>query len=100
MKFIQILFLIFSLSSMLSGCPEKPNIESKLQLDKENEDSLKLSEQGIENPSSIAPSSFSVKDYVKECTLLTSNQSLCNELGENLQHTLKGNMTDEMDGNL
>ncbi len=100
MKFIQILILIFVFCSVLSGCPEKPKIESRLQFDKAQDDSLKSSEQGIENPSSTAPSSFSVKDYVKECTLLTSNQSLCNELGESLQHTLKGNMTDDMDGNL
>jgi hypothetical protein len=97
MKLLQTLIFLIVACSMLGGCPDKSSIESPAQLDQTEDQQGSSTEQLVSPPTPSPPPVFSVKEYVSECTLLTRNQSLCHELGEDLQHTLKDNITDDSD---
>ncbi len=97
MKLLQTFILMFIVCSMLGGCPDKSSVESSAQLDHTEDEQENSTDQPVVPPTPTPPPIFSVKEYVNECTLLTRNQPLCHELGEDLQHTLKGNITDDSD---
>ena len=100
MKLIQSLLIVIAFLAILGGYSEKPIIEPSLQADKTYGTMLNSYLEEMETSSTTLTSWFSLKEYVRECSLLTSNQSLCHELGESLQHTLKSNMTEDPNGNL
>ncbi len=88
---------MFIVCSILDGCPDKSSVVSSAQLDQTEDEQESSIDQPVLPPTPTPPPIFSVKEYVNECTLLTRNQSLCHELGEDLQHTLKNNITDDSD---
>lgn len=97
MQIWQAVVLTVALCSMLGGCPDAPSSEATIPNEETEQEQADSNVKALEIQEPPRTPVFSLKEYVDECTSLTRNQLLCIELGRDLQHTFKDNITENSD---
>ncbi len=97
MQVWQAVVLTVALCSMLGGCPDAPSSETTSPNEETEQEQADTNEMTLEIQEPPLAPVFSLKEYVDECTSLTRNPLLCIELGRDLQHTFKDNITENSD---